>query len=236
MGKFNRDVWIQATYSPIFNLKGEPVRVVKYALDLTEQVMLERQIKSKTDDMTRTVGELATSIDAISRSTTAATELAGETQQNAEQGFEAVRKSIEAIDLIQKSSSEIAEIVKVIGDIASQTNLLAFNAAIDAARAGEHGVGFSVVAGEVRKLAERSSQAAGEIAKLIQESVSRVNVGSDRSQHAKTAFERIVGSVTKTSNSIRQIADSTVAQQAASRSVSKLIEELMQPKSHSAKA
>ncbi|HEU4620758.1 MAG TPA: PAS domain-containing methyl-accepting chemotaxis protein [Burkholderiaceae bacterium] len=228
VGKFNRDVWIQATYSPVFNLKGEPVRVVKYAYDVTEQVMLERQIKSKTDDMTNTVSQLTSAIDQITRNTATATSLATETQNNAEQGFEALRKSIESIDMIQKSSSEIAEIVKVISDIAGQTNLLAFNAAIEAARAGEHGVGFSVVAGEVRKLAERSSQAAREIAKLIDESTSRVNVGSDRSQHAKTAFERIVSSVAQTSDSIRAIATSTEAQHQASRSVAHLIEQLMQ--------
>ena len=226
VGKYNRDVWIQATYSPIFNLKGEPIRVVKYAHDITEQVKLERQIRDKTEHMTRTVSELAASIDAISHNTTSATVMAGETQANAEQGFEALRKAIEAIELIQKSSSEMADIVKVIGDIAGQTNLLAFNAAIEAARAGEHGVGFSVVAGEVRKLAERSSQAAREIAKLIDESVTRVNVGSDRSQHAKTAFERIVGSVSKTSESIRQIASSTESQQLASKNVEQLILQL----------
>jgi methyl-accepting chemotaxis protein len=227
VGKFGRDVWIQATYSPIFNLKGEPMRVVKYAHDVSAQVKLEQQIKSKTNDMTRTVSELGSAIAEITTNTTTATTLASETQLNAEQGFEALRKSIEAIELIQKSSTQIADIVRVIGDIASQTNLLAFNAAIEAARAGEHGVGFSVVAGEVRKLAERSSQAAREIAKLIEESVTRVNVGSDRSQQAKSAFERIVGSVTRTSESIRQIATSTNTQRQASESVERLIGQLM---------
>ena len=227
VGKYGRDVWIQATYSPIFNLKNEPVRVVKYAYDVTEQVLLERKIKSKTDDMTRTVGELSMSIEAISQNTQSATTLAGETQGNAELGFEALKKSIEAIELMQRSTGEISEIVKVIGEIASQTNLLAFNAAIEAARAGEHGVGFSVVAGEVRKLAERSSQAAREIAKLIDQSAQRVNVGTERSQQAKSAFEKIVASVGKTGESINRIAQTTQQQQAASKNVERLIGDLM---------
>ncbi len=227
IGKFNRDVWIQATYSPIFNLKGEPVRVVKYASEVTAQVLLERQIRSNTDDMTRTVGQLGAAIAEITRNTSTASEHALETQNNAQSGFEALGKSIEAIELIQKSSVEISEIVRMISDIASQTNLLAFNAAIEAARAGEHGIGFSVVAGEVRKLAERSSQAAKEITKLIEQSVSRVNVGSDRTLQAKAAFERIAGSVNKTSESIRQIATSTETQRQASHSVEQLIEQLM---------
>jgi methyl-accepting chemotaxis protein len=226
IGKFNRDVHIQASYSPILDLSGRVTRVIKYAFDITDQVKLERRISAKSEEMTRVIGDLTNSIAGITRSTASATSLSSETQVNAKQGYDALNNAIEAIELIQRSSNEISDIVKVIGDIASQTNLLAFNAAIEAARAGDHGVGFSVVAGEVRRLAERSSQAAREITKLIGESVSRVSQGTDRSRHAKQAFEQIVGSVGKTGESIRDIAQSAESQQGVSRNVTKLIGEL----------
>ncbi len=226
VGKFNRDVYIQANYSPIVNVKGETIRVIKYAHDVTDQVLLERDIKDKSTAMQNVVDQLSMSIADIDRSTKFATSLAAETQNNAEQGYGALNHAIEAIDLIQRSSGKMSDIVKVIGEIANQTNLLAFNAAIEAARAGEHGVGFSVVAGEVRRLAERSSQAASEISKLIEESIGRVEQGTDRSQHAKKAFEQIVGSVGKTGDSIREIAQSASTQQAVSSSVGKLMSEL----------
>ena len=227
IGKFGRDVWIQATYNPIFDMRGEPFKVVKYAHDITDQVQLEQLLSSKTREMNRSIGELTGSIDEIVVAAQQASTLAGETQHNAQEGYEELRKSIEAIDLIEKSSDQIAAIVNVIGEIAGQTNLLAFNASIEAARAGEHGVGFSVVAGEVRKLAERSSEAAREITTLIHESAQRVGQGSTVSHRAQAAFGQILKSVASTSESIKRIADSTQLQQSASRSVNDLINDLI---------
>ena len=227
IGKFGRDVWIQATYNPIFDMRGNPFKVVKYAHDITDQVQLEQLLAAKTREMNDAINALTGSIDEITVSAQQASTLAGETQQNAQEGYEELRKSIEAIDLIEKSSDQIAAIVNVIGEIASQTNLLAFNASIEAARAGEHGVGFSVVAGEVRKLAERSSDAAREITSLINESASRVGQGATVSHRAQNAFGHILKSVASTSESIKQIAESTQRQQSASHSVHKLINDLI---------
>jgi methyl-accepting chemotaxis protein len=226
IGKFGRDVYIQATYSPIFDTKGQPIRVVKYAQDVTEQVNLENAIRAKAGAMIETVSLLSGSIADITGSTSTALGQANQTEANANEGAEALNNAIEAIDLIQRSSAEISEIVKVIAEIANQTNLLAFNAAIEAARAGEHGVGFSVVADEVRKLAERSSGAAQEITKLITESVSRVTQGTERSQLARAAFQRIVQSVTMTGSSIERISHSADTQRDVSENVVTLINEL----------
>jgi methyl-accepting chemotaxis protein len=227
VGKYGRDVHLQATYNPIFNLKGEPTKVVKYATDITDQVRLELRLSTKTRDMTEAVNALSQSIDEIVGNAGQASGLADETQTNAERGFEELRKSIEAIEEMEKSSDQIAAIVQVIGEIASQTNLLAFNASIEAARAGEHGVGFSVVAGEVRKLAERSSESAREISKLIHEAANRINLGAQVSHRAQDAFGEILKSVGKTAESIRLIVTSTQSQQESSRTVNTLISDLV---------
>ena len=226
IGKYGRDVWIQATYNPVLDLKGNPLRVIKYATDVTDQVLLEQQITSCSMSMADHVGALTQSITAITGATDTATDLAGRTRSEAEEGRTALGGAIESIDLIQKSAAGIAEIVSVIGEIAGQTNLLAFNAEIEAARAGEHGVGFSVVAGEVRKLAERSSTAAREINRLVDESLERIARGTERSKEATNAFAGIVDAVHKTGDAIDAIAKSTSVQDEASAKVVDLIRTL----------
>ena len=107
-----------------------------------------------------------------------AAELAGAATGSAEEGGTAVAELARTMANINAASAKIAEIVAVIDGIAFQTNLLALNAAVEAARAGEHGRGFAVVASEVRALAQRSSQAAGEIRSLIGSSVERIESGA----------------------------------------------------------
>lgn len=226
VGKYDRDVFIQATYNPILDLKGDPVRIVKYAYDVTEQVRLEHEITDRTRDMSGLVDRLAASICAINAATEAASDLAACTRSSAEKGRNALSSVIEAIELIQKSSAGIAEIVNVIGEIAGQTNLLAFKAEIEAARAGEHGLGFSVVASEVRKLAERSSTAARDIGRLIDESLSRITEGTERSREAGSAFSGIAESVHKTGDAIADITRSAASQDQVSAEVVRLIRHL----------
>jgi methyl-accepting chemotaxis protein len=182
-----------------------------------------QNLGATVEEMNASVEEFTASIGSVAENTRNTNQLAKSTQKEAEVGAAAVHKSIEAMELINKSSEDISEIIKVISEISSQTNLLAFNAAIEAARAGEHGLGFSVVADEVRKLAERSSQAAKEISKLINESVKRVSQGSEISRQAGEAFGKIVEGVEKTTQAIAEISMATDEQLIAAKELSESI-------------
>lgn len=195
-----------------------------------------QSLGATTEEMNASVEELSASIDSIAQNGKSADEIAKTTQREADLGSKAIAKSIESMDLINKSSEEIGEIVKVISEIASQTNLLAFNAAIEAARAGEHGLGFSVVADEVRKLAERSSQATKEISKLINESVKRVVQGGQVSKEAGLAFEKIVEGVSLTTQAISEISVAAQEQQTASKDVASAIQQVADATEKSATA
>ena len=138
-----------------------------------------------------------------------ATKVVESATQLAEKGGDVVKSAIGAMLEINESSNRIAEIIGVIDEIAFQTNLLALNASVEAARAGEQGRGFSVVATEVRNLAQRSATAAAQSSELIQNSVQKVRSGTAFVNETGAALMEIVDSIIKVGDIVGQITESS---------------------------
>lgn len=162
--KYGDEVWIQASYCPIFNRLGKVYKVVKFAVDTTKAVQREHAINEIANHACSTAMETSQVAEQGNRELKANVELAD--KMNTQMQF-----SISELDKLKKLSEEVSEIVKTISGIAEQTNLLALNAAIEAARAGEKGRGFAVVADEVRQLATRTTDATGQIDSVVKQNV-----------------------------------------------------------------
>jgi len=156
----------------------------------------------------------------------AASNAIGVTQEQATEGRKVLSEAVTAMDDIQKSAQEIAQIINVIDGISFQTNLLALNAGVEAARAGEAGKGFAVVASEVRALAQRSADAASDIKKLIQGSGQLVDRGVGLVGQSGQAFEKIVEQVGEVSRLVQDITDQTNRQSTTLSQVNVAVREM----------
>jgi len=168
------------------------------------------------EEMTGTVKQNA-------ESATQARQLAEENRERASNGAEVVSKTVRAMDEINESSTRIADIIGTIDGIAFQTNLLALNAAVEAARAGDHGRGFAVVASEVRTLAQRSADAAKEIKTLIEDSVSKVQVGTELVSDSGKTLQEIIEGTQEVADIVAEIAAASQEQAAGIEQVNNAI-------------
>ncbi|HEY6641573.1 methyl-accepting chemotaxis protein [Povalibacter sp.] len=155
-----------------------------------------------------------------------ANRLAEAAHGTASRGNDVVSKVVATMDAITGSSRRIGDIIGVIDEIAFQTNLLALNAAVEAARAGEQGRGFAVVASEVRNLAQRSAAAAAEIKKLISASIDDVERGATLVTSAGATMSEILGSVTRVSAIMNEIAVASRSQSDDIGTLNKAIERI----------
>ncbi|WP_312629398.1 methyl-accepting chemotaxis protein [Scandinavium sp.] len=170
------------------------------------------QQASSLEQTAASMEELTSTVKQNAENAQKANQLALNASSTAQRGGKVVDNVVTTMNEIASSSRKIADITSVIDGIAFQTNILALNAAVEAARAGEQGRGFSVVAGEVRNLAQRSAQAAKEIKILIDDSVSKVNVGSTLAESAGETMNEVVNATTHVTDLMSEIASASKEQ------------------------
>ena len=170
---------------------------------------------SSLEEITASIDEIAHRTKANAEQANNANRLVHEAKEGAVKGNVQMGEMIEAMNDINHASENISKIIKVIDDIAFQTNILALNAAVEAARAGAHGKGFAVVAEEVRNLAGKSAKAASETAELIEDSIHKISKGSRLAEDTANALETIVLNIEQIVGLISNIADASNEQATA---------------------
>ena len=205
------------------------------------------QISTASQSLAQGTAQQASSLEETSASTEEINSMARRNTENSQAAAALVKSSdarfvdanhslgemVQAMGEINASSDKISKIIKVIDDIAFQTNILALNAAVEAARAGEAGMGFAVVADEVRNLAQRCAQAARDTAVLIEESIIKSNGGQEKVQQVAKA----ISSITEQSAKVRTLVDEVnLGSQEQTRGIAQIGKAMVQMESVTQKA
>ncbi|HYE67239.1 MAG TPA: methyl-accepting chemotaxis protein [Anaerovoracaceae bacterium] len=183
---------------------------------------------SSIEELTSSIAEVASQTRQNATDASQANKLASEARDNAVKGNSQMREMLNSMAEINESSTNISKIIKVIDDIAFQTNILALNAAVEAARAGQHGKGFAVVAEEVRSLAARSAEAAKDTTNLIEGSIKKVQHGTQIANETASALSEIVEGIQKAADLVSNIASASNEQASGITQINKGIEQVSQ--------
>ena len=185
------------------------------------------------------IQELSSSISEIAEKTKAnanmaekASLLADTIKGNAEKGNRQMGEMMEAVHEINEASGSIGKVIKVIDDIAFQTNILALNAAVEAARAGQHGKGFAVVAEEVRNLAAKSAEAAKDTGSLIDNSIEKASLGARIANDTAESLTEIVSGIQESSELVGEIARSSEEQSVSINQINSGIDQVARVVQH----
>ena len=186
------------------------------------------QQAASVEQLSASIAEIASQTASNAQNAEKANDLTVGTKEKAQLGNEEMQEMLSAMEEINASSANISKIIKVIDEIAFQTNILALNAAVEAARAGQHGKGFAVVAEEVRNLAARSAKAAKETTDMIEGSMEKVETGREIAHKTAEALNAIVGDVSSVADIVANIAKASNEQKLALEQINQGVQQVSQ--------